>query len=371
METSRKGSANQLLLCKPDVAHGADCRGRVGRYSRLGRLTIVRRGLVFAVAMVFAVRSHVLAAELSANDVTMEPGTTAAVVVSGTIAGEAAYAVEISLLISRRPTTAGTVQFTPAPPVDIVQVGNPWPRPGFFEGFDTDRSLTPLYNGSVANGGTFFPEPVTYSGPLASFPVIASEDADGVWDVVLYSSGSTWVPVPTTVSYGTITVVGTPGPLLAVLDIKPQSCPNRLNVRSHGVIPMVLVGSETFDVADVEVDSLWLSRAEGAHDTVIPITRRSGRVGSIKDATAPSDDAEPCICYDRVRDGIDDLLVKFSVSDMVRAFSLNTEPRGVSVPLVLSGHLLDSTPFEASDCVVLTGGGKTSSERGLGGRKKR
>jgi hypothetical protein len=329
--------------------------------------------VVFVVAAVLVARSGVRAAELSVSDVAMEPGTTAAVVVFGTITDEATFGVTIVVEITPRLTTTGTVQFTPAPPVDIVQAGDPWTGRGLFSAFDTDRVPTPMFNASVDDNGTFLPERVTYSGALTSFPIVASVDADGIWDVKLSShvKESNWEGVPTTLIAGTITVVEVPVPLVAVLDIKPETCPNRLNVRSRRVIPMIIVGSETFDVAEVDVHSLWLSRADGTLGALDPITRRSGRVGFVKDATAPSDDADPCACHDRVRDGIDDLIVKFSARDMVRAFSLATEPRGAAVPLALSGYLLDGTPFEASVCVVLTGRGNASSERGLGGPKRR
>lgn len=49
-------------------------------------------------------------------------------------------------------------------------------------------------------------------------------------------------------------------PAQPFLDIKPGSCPNPLNPRSHGVLPVALVGVEGFDIADVDVSSLALSR---------------------------------------------------------------------------------------------------------------
>ena len=40
------------------------------------------------------------------------------------------------------------------------------------------------------------------------------------------------------------------------IDIKPGSDPNSINPNSNGVIPMLLVGTDDFDVTDVDVDTL-------------------------------------------------------------------------------------------------------------------
>jgi hypothetical protein len=54
------------------------------------------------------------------------------------------------------------------------------------------------------------------------------------------------------------------------LDIKPGSCPNSWNPGSNGVLPVALVGSEEFDVADVDVSTLAISRADGGGGSVAP-----------------------------------------------------------------------------------------------------
>jgi hypothetical protein len=41
-----------------------------------------------------------------------------------------------------------------------------------------------------------------------------------------------------------------------MIDIKPGSDPNSINTKSMGVVPVAILGSETFDVADVDVTTL-------------------------------------------------------------------------------------------------------------------
>lgn len=117
------------------------------------------------------------------SDVSMLAGRTSAVLVSGEICEDPTYGVTITLEIVPRPGNVGTVSFTPAPPVDILEAGDPWPGTGTFSPFDTDTSFSIMLNGSVADNGTFMPSVLTYNGPLTLSPVQSSGDAAGVWQV--------------------------------------------------------------------------------------------------------------------------------------------------------------------------------------------
>ena len=50
--------------------------------------------------------------------------------------------------------------------------------------------------------------------------------------------------------------------LVATSDIKPGSDTNPINPMGRGVIPVALLGSDTFDVADVDVTTLPSVRIE-------------------------------------------------------------------------------------------------------------
>ena len=166
---------------------------------------------VFAFCLLSA--TAILGAELSVNSLTASPNSIVTVTVSGEIAGESTFGYTIQLEIVPRVGNTGSLQFTPALPVDITQLGDPWPGAGTFSPFDTDPggSNSPTLNGVIDDSGAGS-APVTYSGLLAGFPVVASTDAGGIWDLVLSTSAgdSSWEGLVTTRIAGTVTVEPTP-----------------------------------------------------------------------------------------------------------------------------------------------------------------
>lgn len=149
----------------------------------------------------------------------------------------------------------------------------------------------------------------------------------------------------------------TPDPACEVtvkLDIKPGSCPNPVNPRSKGVLPVAVIGSDAFDVSLIDVDSLVLVRADGIGGEVTPLSRRRGPRIRMSDVATPFGGAL-CDCHTLTRDGITDLSIKFSKTEVIRVFELRSEARNTFVTLSVQGTLLDGTPFEASDCIRILG----------------
>ena len=162
---------------------------------------------------------------------------------------------------------------------------------------------------------------------------------------------------------------GTYGILHVALDIKPGSCPNPLNVKPYrdteinsdldatgdamarvspsqrgkgGVLPVAVVGTADFDISDIAVTTVAL---EG----ISPLRFK------IKDVATPiGPDAEECECNELGPDGIPDLTLKFSRRAIVSA--LGEIYDGDIIPLTITGELLDGTPFEGTDCVVIKHG---------------
>jgi hypothetical protein len=126
-----------------------------------------------------------------------------------------------------------------------------------------------------------------------------------------------------------------PPPPPATLDIKPGSCPNPINVKSQGVVPMAIVGTEDFDVSDIDPSTILIGGAA-------PIRWKIADV-------ATTFEGELCDCHDAMGDGWMDLTLKFKTQDLVH---LLTDP---VVQLTLTAMLWDGTPLEISDCVKVVG----------------
>lgn len=119
------------------------------------------------------------------------------------------------------------------------------------------------------------------------------------------------------------TVSAVPQPV--TIDIKPGSDPNCFNANGHGVIPVAILGSGTFDVTLVDTSSLSFGGLE---------VRVRGNKGPL------------CNFEDSDGDNILDLVCHYEDD------SMNWAPGDGQA--TLTGMLLDSTEFEGADsiCVV-------------------
>ncbi|MHC4573684.1 MAG: hypothetical protein ACYS76_06080 [Planctomycetota bacterium] len=126
-----------------------------------------------------------------------------------------------------------------------------------------------------------------------------------------------------------------PGPEFVAFDVRPGSCPNPLNTTSQGVLPVAVLGTAGFDVADIDVASVML---EG----VSPIRYAH------EDVAAPFE-GQTCACHEVGPDGFMDLTLKFYTQEIVAAIGSVSD--GQQVVLTLTGELFDGTPIESGDCV--------------------
>jgi hypothetical protein len=144
---------------------------------------------------------------------------------------------------------------------------------------------------------------------------------------------------------------------VVVLDIKPGSCPNPLNLKPFqkeqkrfgkgskhgdlaqgGVVPAAIVGTTSLDVTDVDPSTLLL---EG----VAPLRH------DYEDVTAPPTADGECPCTREGADGHMDMTLKFQKASIAEV--LDSHVDGDVVTLTLTGQLYDGTPIEATDCVVI------------------
>jgi hypothetical protein len=140
--------------------------------------------------------------------------------------------------------------------------------------------------------------------------------------------------------------------LAVEVDIKPGSCPNSWNRNSNGVLPVAILGSEDFDVTEIDLSSVTISRADGTGESVGPNEGPPGPHSVFEDVGTPFEGAV-CDCHEAEGDGILDLSMKFKTRDVADLLPVD-DPNGALVELVVSGTLLDGTPFaSSSDCVRL------------------
>jgi hypothetical protein len=135
-------------------------------------------------------------------------------------------------------------------------------------------------------------------------------------------------------------------------DVAPGSCPNAFNMTpfrnpasngkpvKHGVLPVALLGTDVLDVTDIDVSSLVLRG-------VTPLR------SDYEDVAAPVSGGGACDCTTAGPDGYVDLTLKFDKAAI--AASMEGTGTGDVVTLKLMGNLLDGTPIEARDCVVIRG----------------
>jgi hypothetical protein len=126
------------------------------------------------------------------------------------------------------------------------------------------------------------------------------------------------------------------------VDIKPGSCRNPLNVRSRGILPVAILGTEDFDVSQIDPTTVRLMG-------VAPLRWSMEDVATPFEPFVGKEDAFDCTTDGP--DGFLDLTLKFSTQEIVGALG-DVSDGGVLV-LELHGELFDGTSFEGEDVVVI------------------
>jgi len=130
------------------------------------------------------------------------------------------------------------------------------------------------------------------------------------------------------------------------VDIKPGSWPNPLQLRSRGVLPVAVCGTEEFDVTTIDPVTVELT-LESLGVGVSPLR------WSYEDVATPYE-GDPCSGHDLEGDGYLDLTLKFKAQEVVTTLGLDAFSDGEVVILMLTGNLMEEfngTPIQGQDCV--------------------
>jgi len=153
-----------------------------------------------------------------------------------------------------------------------------------------------------------------YFGPLGStfrFPT-ASPEITVLGSYLGYPYYGYWL------SFNDITTQLIIKELEAVIDIKPGSNRNSINLKSKGLVPVAILTTEDFDALSVDADSVLFAGA-----SVVKF--------HIEDVNG---------------DGHNDMLLHFKTADLSELVSDSTEA-------MLTGTTVDGTPFKGTDTVQL------------------
>ena len=129
-----------------------------------------------------------------------------------------------------------------------------------------------------------------------------------------------------------------PATSTVAVDIKPGSCPNILNAKKNGVLLVAILGSENFDVTEIDVLSVQLAGIAAIRS-------------NFKDVATALESVNECECYTKGSDGYLDLIVKFDTAAILEAIGEVTD--GDEWILELTGELYDETAITGKDCVII------------------
>lgn len=180
------------------------------------------------------------------------------------------------------------------------------------------------------------------------FEIISStQPLSTTFDLVVWPVGPAEFDIEYGPSAATIVVTYVSAPAAtASLDIKPGSCPNRVNTTSRGVLPVALLLPDTISPDDVDLTHVFLQG--------VPVLR-----AGVEDVSSPVDEA--CSCQEREPDGVDDLVLKFDTQEVLA--TLGDVQDGDEIELTLEAELTDGTVLTASDCIQILKRGKKSGKK--------
>lgn len=264
------------------------------------------------------------------------------------------YVVTLTVIDDSGPALSdsdtATVHITPPPWPPVADAGGPYTvYPCWIVRLDGFGSYDP--------NGALYPDPAhPWNGYIVSWEWDLDNDGeydDASGEIVTWSVcdlGVHVIGLKVTNSFGesdemdTVVNVVEPPPAQP-LDIKPESCPNPISTKGKGIFPVAILGTEVFDVSQVDPASVLL---EG----VAPLRWSMEDVATPYEPIVGKGDAYDCNEYGS--DGYVDLTFKFDVQEVVAA--LGEVNDGEVLVLHLTGNLKEEfggTPFYGEDVVLI------------------
>ena len=206
----------------------------------------------------------------------------------------------------------------------------------------------------ILNAAVLAPGPQVFDG--TSVPAAAGTAPFlRLWDIRSFDVTSFLSPGPNTLTLTTGVVSDCLGLIVSLIDlpagaapdqpieidIKPNSDPSSFGCKAKGNIPVALLGSAGFDVANVDANTV-----------------RFGKVGDeTGEVHVKKGDAKRHI-EDVNGDGFDDMVFHFNFADTgFTCVDIPTGEKSVTLEGTLTGETTDGTAFSATSDIRLTGGG--------------
>jgi hypothetical protein len=125
------------------------------------------------------------------------------------------------------------------------------------------------------------------------------------------------------------------------IDIKPTSCPNPINIKDKGVLPVAVCGTAGFDASQIDVSTVRILGVAPTKSTIEDVATPFVRT------------ADGCYdCTTAGGDGFKDLSLKFDIQSIITALGTHTDMECVKVEL--TGKLkaaYGGTPIKGSDII--------------------
>lgn len=131
------------------------------------------------------------------------------------------------------------------------------------------------------------------------------------------------------------------GDAVVDLDVHPMSCPNPVNTKSKGKTPVAILGTDAFDVNDIDVSTINISGLSPVRSSVEDVATPWGG--------DPSEPVSRNDCGADEPDGYDDLTLKFDTQELIAA--IDPVAKGDVVVVTIEGELIGGGAFTGSDVI--------------------